>query len=134
MNEFICDSHLPGDIRHMFQPCPPHLPVFPEIRAPRRRHIYRSALDNTTNMSYHSEEQTTALPVHSPVHFGQNEAPRFRPLAGLDAAAGRARRGTHVLSADVAVGAAGPPGKLNVLALVRGAGDGPLLLMHDGGG
>ncbi|HLB00572.1 MAG TPA: hypothetical protein VJO14_04230 [Bacteroidota bacterium] len=45
-----------------------------------------------------------------------------------------ARRGTHVLIADVDVGAAAPPGKLNLFALVRGGADGSLLLMHDGGG
>ena len=40
-------------------------------------------------MSYHSEEQITLLPVHSPVHFGQTESSRFLPLACLGAAAGR---------------------------------------------
>ena len=42
-------------------------------------------------MSYHSEEQITLLPVHSPVHFGQTESSRFLPLACLGAAAGRFR-------------------------------------------
>jgi hypothetical protein len=40
-------------------------------------------------MSYHSGEQTTVLPMHSPVRFGQTESSRFLPLARLGAAAGR---------------------------------------------
>ncbi|HLF15498.1 MAG TPA: hypothetical protein VI932_11485 [Bacteroidota bacterium] len=44
-----------------------------------------------------------------------------------------ARRGTHVLIADVDVGAAAPPGKTDLFAIVRGGADEALLLMHDGG-
>lgn len=43
-----------------------------------------------------------------------------------------ARRGTHVLVADVDVGPAGPPGKAGLFSLVREGADEALILRHDG--
>lgn len=44
-----------------------------------------------------------------------------------------ARRGTHVLVADVDVGTAAPPGKADLFALVRNGADEALILKHNGG-
>jgi len=46
---------------------------------------------------------------------------------------GLAGRGTHVLIADVDVGAAAPPGKSDLFAIVSGGVDESLFLTHDGG-
>jgi len=43
-----------------------------------------------------------------------------------------ARRGTHVLIADVDVGTAAPPGKSDLFAIVSGGVDGSLFLRYDG--